>query len=183
MRMNCGCTKFPEEGTWNTDTLSLLLTFNRLFLSQEVYCAWCRLPVKAYVCNPLSVSTTRVSGMQRAPASASKLASLLCSSLAGELAMAGSAPFSVKCYHNSGAHLAFSKDCDRYKCGREIPLMCTQEKVSFPEAKKRWLTRLLRPGITYALVLGKFITRRSPSNLSVRHSQHSGWVNSIFYLK
>lgn len=43
--------------------------------------------------------------------------------------------------------------------------MRTLGRVSFPEAKKRVQSRLLRPRVTYASAMGKFITRRPLSHV------------------
>lgn len=60
------------------------------------------------------------------------------------------------------------KQCDIYTYEREIVLCSahTQKNVSFSEAKKRVMNKLFRLGVTYASILGKFLTLRSPPNVS-----------------
>ncbi len=77
----------------------------------------------------------------------------------GDTGHSDDCPGPVKCYHYGGAHQASSRECDRYKFEKEVLLIRTQERISFSEAKKRAMTRHVRPGVTYASIAGDILRR------------------------
>lgn len=145
-----------------TPTPSLLLTFNSLVLPSFVQCAWYPLSVKPYIPNPRRCFHCQSFG-HVAQSCRRHLRGLPSTCVnCGNDGHAGECPGPIKCYHCGGPHPASSKECDRYRFEKEILLVRTQERVSFPEAKKRALTRTIRPGVSYASILCNFRRRQPP---------------------
>lgn len=145
-----------------TPTPSLLLTFDSLVLPKSVRCAWYPLTVKPYVPNPRRCFHCQSFG-HVAQSCRRHLRGLPSTCVnCGEDDHAGDCPGPIKCYHCGEPHPASSKECDRYRFEKEILLVRTQERVSFPEAKKRAMTRTVRPGVSYASILSNFRRRPSP---------------------
>lgn len=84
------------------------------------------------------------------------------SSSCEEAGHSGKYPGSIWCYNCGGAHPTSLKDCNKIL---RILQLLTQE-FSFPEARKRVVRNLLRPGVNYASDLEKFITHRHPCHAS-----------------
>lgn len=149
-----------------TPTPSLLLTFNSLVLPNILYSAWYVLPVKAYVPNPRRCFHCQSFGhVARSCRRLQNDLPVVCVNCGGT-GHSDDCPGPVKCYHCGEAHQASSRDCDRYKFEKEVLLIRTQERVSFPEAKKRALTRLVRPGVTYASIAGHILRKPTPPALT-----------------
>lgn len=149
-----------------TPTPSLLLTFNSLVLPNTLDTAWYALPVKAYIPNPRRCFHCQNFGhVARSCRRLQNDLPAVCVNCGGT-GHSADCPSPAKCYHCGGAHQASSQDCDRYKFEKEVLLIRTQERVSFPEAKKRALTRLVRPSVTYASIASHILSRPTPPALT-----------------
>ena len=136
-----------------------ILTFDLWRLPRELKAAWLRLEIRPYVPSPRRCFYCQrfghVSDSCRRKLKGEKE---ICSNCGKEEHGVCDRP--SYCVNCSGSHPATSKSCDRYLLEREIQTIRAKERVTFQEAKKRVMTRFIRPGVSYASVINN--TKKTP---------------------
>ena len=140
-----------------------VLTFDLLRLPRELKAAWLRLEVRPYIPSPRRCFYCQrfghVSDSCRRKLKGGKR---ICSNCGKE--DHGDCDNPSYCVNCNESHPATSKYCERYQLEREIQTIRSKEHVTFQEAKRRVMTRFIRPGVSYASVINKTRKVSMPEN-------------------
>ncbi len=117
---------------------TLILTFNLSFLPEKISCGYYNLGVRQYVPNPLRCFKCQRFGHTQQRCMVVSPACAKCGKSAND-PNTFSSP--VRCVNCEGDHAANSNKCPTYLREKEIQKIRVTEKVSFPEAKHRYLVK------------------------------------------
>ena len=152
-----------------TPTPSLMLTFDCTVLPSSIKVAWMNLKVKPYVPNPRRCFHCQMYGhVGRTCRRLQQGLPAVCVTCGTSTHDGQDCPGPVKCIHCQKGHPASSKECDRFLLEKEILIIRSREKITFPEARNRALATVLRNGESYASVLS---SSRGPHRPAPKQSQ------------
>ena len=115
-------------------TSTLILTFDRPCLPNHIKCGFYNLRVRQYIPNPLRCFKCQKFGHTQ---DRCKSPSVICVSC-GHEAHESECQFPPCCVNCHGNHASNSRDCPSFKSEKEIQKIRVTEKVSFPEARRRF---------------------------------------------
>ncbi len=127
-----------KENGKEIPTSTLILTFNLPSLPEYVSCGYYNLRVRQYVPNPLRCFKCQRFGHTQQRCMAVSPACAKCGNSAHDPNPCSSP---ARCVNCEGDHAANSNKCPTYLREREIQRIRVTEKVSFPEAKRRYLVK------------------------------------------
>ncbi|XP_055924526.1 uncharacterized protein LOC129956619 [Argiope bruennichi] len=133
------------------NTKHLILTFHSPKLPEFVNAGYLKLPVRAYIPNPLRCFQCQRFGHSIANCRGT----VTCARCAekGHESQECTAP--EKCVNCGEDHASFSRLCKRWTLEKQITTLKFKENITYPEARRKILAQTPTPGLTYASVVQK----------------------------
>ncbi|XP_055944760.1 uncharacterized protein LOC129975668 [Argiope bruennichi] len=130
------------------DTRHLVLTFNSHKAPESIKAGYLKLPVKAFIPNPLRCFKCQRFGHSKANCR-STLACARCAQVGHE---STDCTLKEKCTNCKGEHTSYSRACPKWKLEKEIVTTKVKNDISFKEARKLVLAQTPTEGRSYASV-------------------------------
>ncbi|XP_055939445.1 uncharacterized protein LOC129969062 [Argiope bruennichi] len=145
------------------NTKHLILTFHSPKLPEFVYAGYLKLPVRAYIPNPLRCFQCQRFGHSKANCRGT----VTCARCAekGHESQECTAP--EKCVNCGEDHASYSRLCKRWTLEKQITTLKFKENITYPEARRKILAQTPTPGLTYASVEIRTKLRKSTLRNSV----------------
>ena len=139
---------------------SLILTIDMPRLPEFIFAAWHRYKIKIYIPRPRRCFHCQKFGHTVTSCrSKNQGGSAVCINCGDE--EHGRCNKESKCIHCGEGHPSSSIHCDIFKLEKEIQAIRVIEKITFKEAREKALSKMVRPGLSFASVVARYKSSRN----------------------